>query len=233
MFIPKWLKNIIFVYLALTYLGCQGCMPSSTPPEEGYPYEMMEEGEEEGYPSFEDVDKALKSFVEGGIAFNTPKEIQWNNTAVIELFLSPSLSIDELKDKITEAGEREGAKIRVAPTMSAVLESSGFEIKEFQDKIQGISSVEATKWEWEITPIKRGEQTLCLTISALLSVNGERTPRKIVPTYKKKIYIKVTFIQQLGFFIKDKWDWLWGVILIPLIIWTWKKWKSKKMNKAT
>lgn len=196
------------------------------------PKEGEEEGEKEEYPSLENVDKALKSLVLGNIAFNAPKEIQWNDTAVIELLLSPSFSVDELKDKIQEAGEREGAKIRVADQMSAVLKSSGFEIKELTPKIQAISFEEITDWKWEITPIKRGEQTLYLTISAILFVNGERTPRKI-ESYREKIYIKVTFMQLLSFFIKDKWNWLWSVILVPLIIWIWKKWKSKKMNKAT
>ena len=228
MFITKLLKNfifvviwIIFVYLALTYLGCQptGYRP---PPEttEGYP------------PSLKNVDKVLESLELGSIAFNTPKEIQWNNTAVIELLLSPSFSVDELKDKIQEAGEREGAEIKIANQMGAVLKSSGFEIIELHDdKIQAISFEEITDWKWQITPIKRGEQTLYLTISAILFVNGERTPRKI-ESYREKIYIKVTFMQLLSFFIKDKWNWLWSVILVPLIIWIWKKWKSKKMNKA-
>jgi len=40
----------------------------------------------------------------GNIAFNAPEEIQWNNTAVIELLLSLSFSVDELKDKIQEVG---------------------------------------------------------------------------------------------------------------------------------
>ena len=196
--------------------------------------EIIESSEkiEEGYPSLENVDKALKSLVLGNIAFNAPEEIQWNNTAVIELLLSLSFSVDELKDKIHEAGEREGAKIRVADKMSAVLMSSGFEIIKLTPETQAISFEEITDWKWEITPIKPGEQTLYLTISAILFVNGERTPRKI-ESYRKKIYIKVTFIQKLGFFIKDKWDWLWGVILVPLIIWIWRKWKGKKMNKAT
>lgn len=189
-------------------------------------------GEEEGYPSLENVDKALKSLVLGNIAFNAPEEIQWNNTAVIELLLSLSFSVDELKDKIQEAGEREGAKIRVADQMSAVLKSSGFEIIKLTPETQAISFEEITDWKWEITPIKRGEQTLYLTISAILFVNGERTPRKI-ESYREKIYIKVTFMQLLSFFIKDKWNWLWSVILVPLIIWIWRKWKSKKMNKTT
>jgi len=203
------------------------------------PYELLEEGEEEyiflphwekgEYPSFENVDKALKSLVLGNIAFNAPEEIRWNNTAVIELLLSLSFSVDELKDKIQEAGEREGAKIRVADQMIAVLKSSGFKIIKLTPEKQAISFEEITDWKWEITPIKRGEQTLYLTISAILFVNGERTPRKI-ESFKREIYIKVTFIQKLGFFIKDKWNWLWSVILVPLIILIWKKWKSKKMN---
>ena len=179
--------------------------------------EGEEEGEKEEYPSLENVDKALKSLVLGNIAFNTPEEIQWNNTAVIELLLSPSFSVDELKDKIQGAGEREGAKIRVADQMSAVLYSSGFEIKELTPKIQAISFEEITDWKWEITPIKRGEQTLYLTISAILFVNEARTPR-MIESFKKEIYIKVTFIQLLESVIKAKWEWLWGVILEPLII---------------
>lgn len=131
----------------------------------GYPLllpmsELLEKGERGEYPSLENVDKALKSLVLGNIAFNTPEEIQWNNTAVIELLLSPSFSVDELKDKIQEAGEREGAEIRVADQMSAVLESSGFKIIELTKEIQAISFEEITDWKWEITPIKRGEQTL-------------------------------------------------------------------------
>ena len=232
MFITKLLKNfiyvviwIIFVYLVLTYFGC---VPTTSPTK----YVPLTETPEERYPSLKNVDKVLESLELGSIAFNAPKEIQWNNTAVIELLLSPSFSVDELKDKIQEAGEREGAEIKIANQMGAVLKSSGFEIIELHDdKIQAISFEEITDWKWQITPIKRGEQTLYLTISAILFVNGERMRRKI-ETFKKEIYIKVTFIQKLGIFIEDKWDWLWGVVLIPLIIWVWKKWKSKKINKA-
>jgi len=79
--------------------------------------------------------------------------------------------------------------------MSAVLKSSGFEIIKLTPETQAISFEEITDWKWEITPIKRGEQTLYLTISAILFVNEERTPRKI-ESYRKKIYIKVTFIQK-------------------------------------
>jgi hypothetical protein len=47
------------------------------------------------------------------IAYNTPETIQLDDTAVVQLKLSPSFGIDELKKKITELGKKEGASIPI------------------------------------------------------------------------------------------------------------------------
>jgi hypothetical protein len=126
-----------------------------------------------------DIDRILEGLDLGSIAFNTPTTLKLGDLAVIQLLLSTEKSIEQLQDAIAAIGEREGAAIRVSNQMQARLSGSGFKIEAITPETQAVSALNVTEWKWEIEPTKRGPQRLHLTLSVLIYVEGDRTPRAI------------------------------------------------------
>ena len=89
-------------------------------------------------------------------------------------------------------------------------------------QVQAVSQTVMTEWKWEIEPTKVGPQRLHLTLSALLTVNGERTPR-VIRSFEHAIEVHVTWRQNLAGFIGQNWQWLWTAILIPVVGWVVQK----------
>ncbi len=175
------------------------------------------------------IDKLLDEMVFGAIAFNAPVNINIDDSPQIELFLSLTEAVENLKQSITEEGDKVGATIKVSDRMSARLSGNGFKIITITPEIQAVSKYQQTKWKWEIHPKKEGRHKLHLTLAVLLEINGYNTPRAI-KTFDKIIEVNVTVPQRIGFFFKNSWQWVWGVILIPVVRWFWKLKKGRTKN---
>lgn len=165
------------------------------------------------------VDRVLEKLQLGNIAFNTPTHLQLGVPTEIHLILSTQRPIEDLQEMIAEAGGKEGARIRISSQMQAHLAGSGFRIEPITPEAQRISGTEVTEWKWEVKPTEEGNQTLYLTLSALLSVEGERIPRA-VRTFERTIDVNVTWPMRLSGFATNNWQWLWTTFLVPLWIWT-------------
>jgi len=73
-------------------------------------------------------------------------------------------------------------------------------------------------------PTKSGEQSLELTVSALIDVAGKDTPI-VVQTYEKKIFVEISTTQHARDFLSKNWQWLWATVLVPVAALIWKRWK--------
>lgn len=175
------------------------------------------------------IDRILTELELGNIAFNAPNSINLYDTAIIQLILGIETSIDELKEKIEEEGERVGAQILIADRMEARLYGRNFDITAISPETQAVSHIEETEWIWEIQPLTHGPQRLYLTLSALISVEGESTSR-MIRTFNKAINVEVTWLQRTGTFFSKNWQWLWVAILAPGIGWYWKRKQQRKSN---
>src|SRR5215204_1021053 len=148
--------------------------------------------EEKESSSLEKVAERLRELVRSSIAFNTPEEMQVGKTETIELLLSTSYSAEELKEQLTEAGEKEGVEgIPTAERMQARLTGDpGFEIQAITPEEQAISSEDTTKWSWDVTPTQAGkDEKLHLTITALIEV-AEGTAPRTIDTYNRTMVVK-------------------------------------------
>lgn len=215
-----------FIILLFNGLG-QGGAPSPSPKQESTtplpspPVDPLAE-----------VDRAMReSLTKGSVAFNTPEEMQLGKAETVQLLLSPSDSGAELQQQITEAGKTEAAEIRVSNRMQARLTGPGFQIEAISPEEQAISSTDTTEWKWDVTPTKTGEnQELHLTLTALIDVEGQETPRQI-RTFDRTIDVPVTWGQRfgvIGTFITTNWQWFWTVILVPIALWLYRKYRKQK-----
>lgn len=163
----------------------------------------------------------------GNIAFNAPQTMNLAETEVIQLLLGVDTPINELKDRIEEAGAKEGAQIRVSDRMEARLSGRSFSIAAVTPEVQAISRASITEWKWEIAPRSKGRHRLHLTLSILVNVAGQSSLRAI-RTFDREIEVEVTWAQQAGLFVKNNWQWLWTAVVGPAAIWLWR---SKKRSR--
>ena len=104
------------------------------------------------------VSKAVRGLPTAFVAFNVPTTLGRNETATIQLLLSPpSKSIGELKDRLSEAGDRIGDRVRYSSTMEATLLSQDFDITPVDNESRKFVPADAvTEWLWQVTPKRTG-----------------------------------------------------------------------------
>lgn len=166
------------------------------------------------------VSEAVRQLPTAFVAFNVPTTLGRNETATIQLLLSPpSKSIGELKDRLSEAGDRIGDSVRYSSTMEATLLSQDFEITPVDNESRKFVPADAvTEWLWQVTPKRTGTLRLYLNLYAIIDVAGKEGPVK-VGTFHRTLTINVTWTQRAGDFVKGNWKWLWTAILVPVGLW--------------
>lgn len=180
---------------------------------------------------FKAFDHILENLPLGNIAFNTPTAININDTASIQLILSLSKPIEELKQMIEAEGEKQGESIKVSDQMEARLTGPHFQIHAVTPENQGIASTGETKWTWDVKPLKTGRQMLHLTLTAKFAVNGQPNSR-VIRTFDKNIEVNVTLVQKGTEFLEKFGQWLWAGIIIPIAGWLWKRRKASRASPA-
>jgi hypothetical protein len=171
------------------------------------------------------VDILLNEMEFAAIAFNAPETINIDDSPQIQLILSISETVDVIKQLIIEEGKKIGATIKVSNRMEARLSGYMFQITAITPEIQAVSKSQPTEWKWEVYPKEEGQHNLHLTLTALLEIDGNSTPRAI-RTFSKMIEVDITTTQKFERFFMKNWQWLWAAILIPVAGWLWKQRKN-------
>ena len=230
------LSRITLFALTLSFAGCgkkeePPPPPPPAPAEPGAPTggEPASPGPPRGLeviPKIGDrldaIDRILETLESGNIAFNAPRLMNLQDTAIIQLLLDMRKTTDELKKMIEAKGEKEGARVRVSDRMEARLTGPNFSITAATPEIQPLSRNDVTTWKWEVKPTSEGRHNLHLTLSAILTVDGV-TMLRAIRTFDKTIEVDVSFNQRVGSFVEKNWQWLWTVILVPLGGWWWAR----------
>lgn len=176
--------------------------------------------------AFAEIDRVLAALPVASAAFNAPAELGKDEATEIQLLLSLRKTVRTLQATLTEIGQRQGARVRVSPLMEARLTGSGFAIEAITPERQPVSPGADTQWKWHVEATETGSQRLFLTLSALIDVEGERTPRAI-RTFERAVVIHVSWEQQIAGFLGDNWQWLWAAILAPAAGVTWGTWRRR------
>lgn len=199
------------------------------------PSKEVDKGVKAEPPSSDDplsaIDRILEKLEIGNISFNAPQSLFLNESALIHLVLGVEKTIDDLKQIIEGQGEKVGANIRVSDRMQARLTGQNFEILAITPEEQVVSRSGVTEWKWDVKPVNEGTQSLHLTLSAKLIVEGKDT-WKAIDTFDKKIEVKVTLAYKTKAFIQKNWQWLWAAVLVPIAGWllTKRKRTARKDN---
>ena len=152
--------------------------------------------------------------------------MRYKQTRLVELLLSPSLSVAQLQAQLEHKAGVESAKIRISNRMEAQLTGRGFAIEALVPDLQAIPSEQASRWRWNVTPTEHGNQRLHLVLSAHINVAGRDTPL-VVRTFDRLIEVEITIRQRLSGFYQKNWQWLWAAGLVPIAGYIWRRWKKR------
>jgi hypothetical protein len=171
------------------------------------------------------VDQSVRQLDWGNIAFNAPASMRYAQPQIVELLLSPSLSVADLQAQLQQKVGVESARAQISNRMEAQLTGSGFGIEAQMPDLQAVTSQQATRWTWKVTPTGHGPQTLHLTLSAHIDVAGRDAPL-VVRTFDRDIQVSITIPQRVSGFIQKNWQWLWAVIVVPIAGYLWRRRKK-------
>jgi hypothetical protein len=171
------------------------------------------------------VDESVRQLDWGNIAFNAPASMRYAQPQVVELLLSPSLSVADLQAQLQQQVGAESARAQISNRMEAQLTGGGFGIEAQMPDLQAVTSQQTTRWTWKVTPTGHGPQTLHLTLSAHIDVAGRDAPL-VVRTFDREIRVYITIPQRVSGFIQKNWQWLWAVIVVPIAGYLWRRRKK-------
>jgi hypothetical protein len=109
----------------------------------------------------------------GRILFNPPKEMKVRETKLVEVRITQNRT-EDLTKGLEGPGEPQIKETEVSTYMKVRLTGSGFaiDIDPEISEAQMIESDKYTHWEFHVTPLKSGIQTLRLTYFVIISVQG-------------------------------------------------------------
>ena len=177
--------------------------------------------------SVELVDQSLRELNWGNIVFNVSETMRYEQPQAVELLLSPSLSVADLQAQLQQKAGAESAQVRISNRMEAQLTGRGFAIEALTPDLQAVTSQQATRWKWEVTPTEHGQQTLHLALSARLDVAGRDTPL-VVRTFDREILVNITIPQRVSSFLEKNWQWLWAAVAVPIAGYLWKRRRKRR-----
>jgi hypothetical protein len=173
---------------------------------------------------------------QGKISYSVPDTMDFNRDYLAILRISKNESDSTMT---VSSGFRVDDKfvlienVRVSTTMSAELvdlsTEGNFSIKELSTKEQNIEQLGFTEWQWVVRPNRGGYHALRIVVKVVEhSDYGSRV--KDIPILERDVYVKAKPVISAMIFLKDYWQWIVAVVLIPLIKYWWDQ-RKEKTNK--
>jgi len=166
-------------------------------------------------PSYQElIDKALEELPVGRILFNPPEEMKVGETELVEVRITQNRT-EDLTRGLEGPGEPQIKETEVSTYMKVCLTGSGFAIDPQISEAQMIESDKYTHWEFHVTPLKSGIQTLKLTYYVIIRIQGaDRQKEYEVGDWE--VSVKVT---PMGL-LKSYWQFIVGTLIaiVALII---------------
>lgn len=138
-------------------------------------------------------------------------------------------AVNELK-KITITGKLLSENVRLSNNMSAKLKGDGFEISGPNDEIKAVGASSITEWKWNIKALKPNTQKITVTLYAHINLGNTSSPYRI-DVFEQNIDVEVSILGYIVNFYNKYWEFIWGTILIPLLIWLFNKIRRRN-NKS-
>jgi hypothetical protein len=185
-------------------------------------------------PTLKIVEKHSKDILDrmsrANMIFSVPAKTNIDQPIIAELDIDPVRSLDEMERQLRGRLPADRANIAVSKIMEAHLTSADFRVQSITPERQPLSQRDNTVWTWQLDTDHGGLHQVSVAVNAVVSVDGERVERT-VKVYEHSIMVEVTPRQHVVRFISNNWQWLWGVIFMPLVIAGWRWLQHHRPNQ--
>ena len=173
----------------------------------------------------------------GRYLFNPPNEMVVDDKFRIELRIVRDSSVDNIlflqatmSANLQGQGTPQVESLQVGNLMTAKLAGSDFEIISYNEEKQVILNKSYAQWAWDVIPKKSGILDLNLTISVKV-IFSDDVGQSDYPVITKKVNVRVNPAYSVATFLEGNWQWLLGTIIIPVLLWMWKKVNEHKTGE--
>lgn len=175
------------------------------------------------------IDQLTGSLKRSKVAFNAPTSLQVGQLpTAVSLVLSVNESYDILRQEISGQGPTKTASVRSGPEMYAsLIGSQGLRVTPTTQSIMARPSHGRARWDWQVSGIHPGAQFLNLSLFAVVDT-APNAPQILIRTFSRRLSVTVTARYEIRRFFKRNWQWLWGVMVVPLAAWLWHRLRSKR-----
>lgn len=167
-------------------------------------------------PKKEAGDDILDQLSNAKISFAIPSKSNVDDVIYAELIVTPE-ELEEIIRHSIHSDRVINSDILISMVMIAEIKTNDFNITHITPKEQALSGKESTVWLWKLDPIESGKKSVILTITAIVNTDL-KTSKRHIKTFEKTVLIDITHTQQVKKFINTNWQWLWSVILVPLVL---------------
>ena len=179
------------------------------------------------YPA-DEISDVLVNAARGHILFDPPAAMKQGKEVRMTALITknPLDTLDELKKQLPADRKLMFEEISVLPYMTVKLDSEddgAFKIKALQPQDQFVSTDRPSQWDFNVTPLKSGEQDLELVVGMRIKHPGEADEGRFYPLYVRKIDVQVDYLFTVSSFWQSYWQLILTAILIPLFV-TGYKW---------
>lgn len=181
------------------------------------------------------VEKANK--LKGKLQHNIPSKMNIDEVYTISVAIKKDTNLSEKPTfEDSDAAITSIPVDKLLPAMKIVLvdkstdaEDQNFLIKPINSfETQNINELEYTIWKFNVKAVKSGKHTLRIELSGC----ANKDDCKFIELKQIDVEIEASAIRPFVQFFKKNWPFICGTILIPLIVWLFKSWRSKKEKKT-
>jgi hypothetical protein len=156
---------------------------------------------------------------EGQILYQIPDSMKIGKISEVFVRISSVKGALKLTQNVT--GTVQTSVIKVSETMEVELIDPSLESFKIVQNNKGVQIIDNdssyTEWRWDVTPLKAGNKSLKLVVSIIKGGNTKQT------VYVDNVIVKSNAVYQTEGFFEKYWQWLCSTIIIPFIVWLWKK----------
>ena len=138
----------------------------------------------------ETVENELKKLTLGRILFNVPQEMKVGTKERVEVRIAKNFT-ENLSTGLRGHGIPQIEEIKVNTLMGVRLNGDNFDIKALSHEEQIVAGDGFTQWDWNVTPLKSGIQSLLLTVTLRIKIPNYGEERKDYPVFERRIKVKV------------------------------------------
>jgi len=164
------------------------------------------------YDIYLNIDMVVESIWEnssiGSILYNPSSEMQIGEMERVEARIAKN-DYQNFDINLKGKGMPHIDRLKVSSNMIIHIDGDdAFNIQELFAKTDMVIVGDYTQWEWNVTPLKSGIQTLSLSVDAVIEMPFLPDKTKHISTLERKIRVKVNPKYQATCFIKHYWQWI-------------------------